>query len=160
MLEARLSAAAVAGSARAPDATAPSTAGVGCLSSAAAVDALVRGAMVEKSLQGEQTARSRPRELRAAPRAAFPAASPRGSRGHRRAQRGAAAGAGSRRPGWAAGWGVAGPAVGRLGCSERVYWSREPTEGEKKDRGDRAAAEASPESQNPMAQLRGFCAFA
>lgn len=50
MLEARLSAAAVAGSASAPDATAPSTAGVGCLRSAAAVDALVRGAMVEKSL--------------------------------------------------------------------------------------------------------------
>lgn len=72
MLEARLSAAAVAGSASAPDATVPSTAGVGCLRSAAAVDALVRGAMVEKSLQVEQTARSRPREPRAEPPAAFP----------------------------------------------------------------------------------------
>lgn len=88
MLEARLSAAAVAGSASAPDATAPSTAGVGCLRSAAAVDALVRGAMVEKSLQGEQNSAVTPRKLRAAPRAAFPAASPRRTRrapplGHR-----------------------------------------------------------------------------
>ncbi|KAK2083025.1 hypothetical protein P7K49_038261 [Saguinus oedipus] len=70
MLEARLSAAAVAGSARAPDATVPSTAGVGCLRSAAAVDALVRGAMVEKSLRGEQRAPSGPTELCAAPGAA------------------------------------------------------------------------------------------
>lgn len=86
MLDARLSAAAVAGSASAPEATAPSTAGVGCLRSAAAVDALVRGAMVEKSLWGEQTARSRPRELSAAPRTASPATShPGGEGGGRRA---------------------------------------------------------------------------
>lgn len=51
MLEARLSAAAVAGSDSPLDCTALSTAGVGCLSRAAAVEALVRGAIVEKSLQ-------------------------------------------------------------------------------------------------------------
>lgn len=55
MLEARRSAAAVAGSERPLDCTALSTVGAGCLSRAAAVEALVRGAMVEKSLQAKET---------------------------------------------------------------------------------------------------------
>lgn len=113
MLEARLSAAAVAGSARAPDATAPSTAGVGCLRRAAAVDALVRGAIVEKSLRGEQTARSWPRELCAAPQAASPAAS-------RRQLRGAV----PTGPGWAAageGGGMGRGRGRRLDPAERAF---------------------------------------
>lgn len=51
MLDALLSAAAVTGSDRPLDCTALSTTGLGCLSRAAAVEALVRGAIVENSLQ-------------------------------------------------------------------------------------------------------------
>lgn len=61
MLEARRSAAALAGSERPLDCTALSTAGAGWRSRAAAVEALVRGAMVEKSL------REREREARQGP---------------------------------------------------------------------------------------------
>lgn len=50
MLEARRSAAALAGSPSPAEPTAPSAAGAGCRSRAAALDALPRGAMVEKSL--------------------------------------------------------------------------------------------------------------
>lgn len=59
MLDARRSAAALAGSPSPAEPTAPSAAGAGCRSSAAALEALPRGATVEKSLQGKQKQRGR-----------------------------------------------------------------------------------------------------
>jgi hypothetical protein len=122
---------------------------VGCLRSAAAVDALVRGAIVEKSLWGEQRARSRPHEQSG------------GSRGSESCH------LSPRRRGWRArsSWERPAPAGAPLKVKRAGSFAEERTHQEKKAQGTRHVRRGriqsqrrvpQPKSQGPRVWVLGF----